>query len=284
MASETFTIFGATGFIGSALANRLKAEGHCVQTPARDTPIESKPMGHIIYAIGLTADFRTRPFETIDAHIGRLQEILSSATFDSFLYLSSTRVYARASDGQEDTSIPTDTSDPSDLYNLSKLTGESLCLNCGPATRIARLSNVFGAAMMETPSFLSSVIGEALAQNHITLHSNPASAKDYVAIDDVITALIHIALNGSDRIYNVGSGANVTHGEILDRIAALTGATWSVDEKANAIEFPVISTQKLSESVNAFGAKWSPQSVIDELPDLIAETQRYIEPAKGAVA
>ncbi len=52
-------------------------------------------LGHAFYCIGLTADFRSRPFETIEAHCGLLKEVLSGSRFSSFVYLSSTRVYAR---------------------------------------------------------------------------------------------------------------------------------------------------------------------------------------------
>ena len=57
----------------------------------------------MIYAIGVTADFRTRPFETMEAHVSVLCEILRDARLDSLTYLSSTRLYGGAASTGEGT-------------------------------------------------------------------------------------------------------------------------------------------------------------------------------------
>src|SRR6476659_903845 len=88
-----FTVLGAGGLIGSRLATSLARAGHEVFAPPRDHELNGEPLGHVIYAIGVTADFRTRPFDTVAAHVCQLQKVLSEGHFDSLLYLSSTRVY-----------------------------------------------------------------------------------------------------------------------------------------------------------------------------------------------
>ncbi len=94
---STFTVLGATGYIGSRLVAHLQAQGHTVWAPARgDAEVFTRPLGHVMYCVGLTADFRTRPFDTVDAHVGLLAEVLRRAQFESLLYLSSTRVYMGA--------------------------------------------------------------------------------------------------------------------------------------------------------------------------------------------
>ena len=55
-----------------------------------------RPAGHVIDCIGLTGDFRVRPLDTAEAHVGLVARCLAELQFDSFLLLSSTRVYARA--------------------------------------------------------------------------------------------------------------------------------------------------------------------------------------------
>src|ERR1043166_5646069 len=92
-----FTIFGAGGWIGSALARRLTSSGQEVRAVFRDNwPPGDEALGHVIYAIGLTADFRERPLATAQAHVGTLTRALEFSRFKSFLYLSSTRVYQGA--------------------------------------------------------------------------------------------------------------------------------------------------------------------------------------------
>ena len=81
-----------------------------------------------IFAIGLTADFRSRPLDTMDAHVSALAEVLRCGRFDSLTYLSSTRVYAGLPRGCGNATLVVNPSDASDLYNLSKLAGEALCL------------------------------------------------------------------------------------------------------------------------------------------------------------
>lgn len=84
---STLTVLGATGYIGSRLVAHLQAQGHSVWAPVRgDAEVFTRPLGHVMYCVGLTADFRTRPFDTVDAHVGLLAEVLRRAQFDSLLY------------------------------------------------------------------------------------------------------------------------------------------------------------------------------------------------------
>ena len=78
-----FTVFGSSGYIGSHLVRHLIASGEEVATPMRGAPIGETHLGHVVYAIGLTADFRTRPFDTMAAHVTRLADILLILLLDS---------------------------------------------------------------------------------------------------------------------------------------------------------------------------------------------------------
>jgi nucleoside-diphosphate-sugar epimerase len=241
------TIFGARGFIGRHLSAHLRAGGHEVIEFARgDDTWGGRDLGHVFYAIGLTADFRSRPFETIDAHVGVLSEVLRNAErFASFVYLSSTRVYARAATTDESATIPVQPAAPDDLYNISKLMGEALCLGSGLSdVRVARLSNVFGEDL-GSANFLASVIRDAVERKAVLLETSLSSEKDYVWIGDVTAALEAIAVRGEAPITNVASGVNTTHREIMDAIAAATGARIAVKANASAVRFPRIATGRL---------------------------------------
>lgn len=141
-----FTVIGATGFIGRAMVSWLSEQGHAVLAPGRgDELLFSRPLGHVIYAAGVTADFRSRPFDTLRAHTTLLADILERASFDSLLYLSSARMYRHSEHTGEDAAVLLRSSDPEDFYDLTKMTAESLCLASRRAnTRIARLTNVVG--------------------------------------------------------------------------------------------------------------------------------------------
>jgi nucleoside-diphosphate-sugar epimerase len=244
---STFTVLGASGYIGSRLVAHLQAQGHTVWAPTRgDTEVFTRPLGHVIYCVGLTADFRSRPFDTVDAHVGLLAEVLRRAQFDSLLYLSSTRIYMGAADTHEDAPLAVLPGDPSYLYNLTKLTGESLCHACGrPGVRVARLSNVVGPGMdAASGNLVADLVGQARA-GRIVLRSDPQSAKDYVHVDDLLDWLPRIALAGRAATYNVASGRQTLHSHWLAWLQARTGCTVEVDAQAPLQAFPPINVQRL---------------------------------------
>lgn len=264
-----FTVLGSTGLVGSNLVRKLNALGHKVFAPARsDVSVFEQPLGHAIYCIGLTADFRSRPFDTVRAHVSVLADLLERSSFDSFLYLSSTRVYSGAEYGNERVSINVNVEDPSDLYNLSKLMGESLCLNCGKDNvRAVRLSNVIGYASASA-NFVFDIASDAL-RGHIRLRSHPSSAKDYVAIDDVVDLLPKIATVGADRLYNLASGVKLSHRELVERLVELTGCTWDCVENAPILGFPDIDTSRTREQF-----AFAPRSVLDYLPGILSKLKQ----------
>src|SRR6516225_5278477 len=89
-----FSLFGGTGLVGRNLALELRRCGHSVRVIGRDFPGRGETLGHIVYCVGLTADFRERRADTVRAHACVLADVLEAHRFESFLYLSSTRVYA----------------------------------------------------------------------------------------------------------------------------------------------------------------------------------------------
>jgi nucleoside-diphosphate-sugar epimerase len=224
---------------------------------------ERRPAGHVVCCIGLTADFRIRKFETAEAHVAVPARVLAEVGFESFLYLSSTRVYARAEVAREDAVLPVQPAAASDLYNLTKLAGEAVCLSDPrPGIRVARLSNVYGPGM-GTGSFLGQVLDEGEARGNVVLRQGMLSAKDYVAIDDVVVALAAIAERGRARLYNVASGNNVTHDAIATVLGRAHGWNISVAEGAASVRFPRIDVNRLRIE---FGAPR--RALLDDLPGL----------------
>lgn len=238
------TVLGARGFIGRQLVKTLQAGGIQCWLPERGEPeIFKRPLGYVYYCIGLTADFRTRPYDTVDAHVGVLRQVLELADFDRLVYLSSTRVYAGCSVAKEDQALTVAPYRSDDLYNLSKLMGESLALASGRNCRVVRLSNVVGPDMGPT-NFLGSLLAEARQLGAIHFQTDLLSEKDYVWIDDAVNGLIAVAEKGQRSIYNIAGGMNVRHEAIADLLAA-KGISISVVDHAPLVTFPTISIEKL---------------------------------------
>ena len=267
-----FTIFGGAGFIGNQLINYLRQQGHNVHAPLREDISDTrKPLGHVIYAIGLTGDFRSRPYDTVEAHVCLLAKLLKTCSFDSWLYLSSTRVYASLPRGAiaNEQSIISLVPCADTLYDLSKMLGESLCLaHPSPYVRIARLSNVFGIGQSKH-TFLASVLQELKNSNSVTIYESQDSCKDYVAIDDVLPLLQSIATCGKRRIYNVASGNLTAHASLAEKLVSITGAMIVFSSNASNRVFPQID-------INAIVAEFqfSPSMLLDQLNVLLSNPQK----------
>lgn len=227
-----FTVLGARGYIGRNLVAHLQRSDVTCWAPERgDVALFERELGTVYYCVGLTADFRTRPFDTVDAHVGLLREVLQRGRFEQLIYLSSTRVYLGADGTDEEQPLVVRAQDADDLYKLSKLMGESLALHSGRNCKVVRLSNVVGGADGNTESFIYSLLREAKS-GHIVLRSHPDTAKDYIHIDDVVTLLPQIASRGQQLIYNLASGLQTSHLQWLELLAASTGCSWTVVQDA----------------------------------------------------
>lgn len=265
------TVLGASGFIGSHVIKRLDALGTEYQAVGRDEAVPGGPLGHVIYCIGVTADFRSRPFDTVEAHVCKLNEILRDCHFESLLYLSSTRLYTGADSTAEDTAIRIAPTDASDLYNASKVVGESLVLNCGRHGRVARISNVYGADF-NSENFLSSIIRDAIVDKKVVLQTTADSAKDYVYVDNVIDALLAIATGGKQRVYNLASGVNVANGQLADALRQVTGCTVDFPHNVPSVKFPRINIDRLRAEFD-----FQPSRVLDDIPHLVDLYRRNLE-------
>jgi len=260
-----FTVLGSNGFIGSHLKKYLETIGEEGFYPPRDyVPDKNKNLGNVFYCIGLTADFRTRLFDTVNAHVIRLSEFLERATFDSFLYMSTTRVYAYSDSTGEEEPVKVNSSNSDDLYAISKLLGEAVCLSiAGKNVKVVRLSNVIGNDF-RSENFLMQLITGAIEKKNIELRAHPMSEKDYVDIKTVVPLLLKILSKGKHRLYNIANGKNMNHLQIVEKIQEQTGCTVKMDFSAPLQSFPVISIQRLKEEFEI-----QPTDLMGAIPQLI---------------
>lgn len=279
--NEHFTVLGAGGFIGSHLTRYLDDRGLSCWAPDRDnTELFDRPLGHVLYCIGLTADYLDRAFDTVEAHVTLFSRLLKEADFDSVVYLSSTRLYdSGGSAGSENQDLTLNPANSRHLYDFSKGLGETLCNVCGNGkARVARLSCVY-ADDLSGDNFLHGLIRQALGTSEIALETHPDFARDYVHMDDVCQALLSIATRGQRLIYNVASGVNISNGRLFDIITEQTGCriTSMPPVHVAGITAPVIDVQALRDDFDIV-----PRDITSAIPALIEANRFDLPPQQAA--
>ncbi|NOT52326.1 MAG: SDR family oxidoreductase [Chitinophagaceae bacterium] len=259
------TVLGAGGFIGSHLVKLLKARDIEYYGPSRDEKLGKTSLGDIIYCIGLTADFRQKPFETVEAHVCRLASILQFCDFNSLTYLSSARVYINCKQKKvdESTVLPVDISDSDELYTLTKLTGERICLSSGKKVRIVRLSNVYSNDL-EQESFITEIINTISSKKEISFNLSLSSGKDYVPVEDAADLIVSIATGGKEAIYNVASGQNTTNEAIINELKKYFNFSVDMSRANKEILFPEIDIARIKNEFN-----YVPSDILNSISNLI---------------
>ncbi|WP_442597268.1 NAD-dependent epimerase/dehydratase family protein [Parapusillimonas sp. JC17] len=266
MSTEHFTVLGSRGFIGSHLVQHFARNDLDYRAPHKNESLGTESLGHVIYCIGLTADFRLYPLDTVEAHVCVLRQLLARGNFTSLTYLSSTRVYTGSSETHERSILSVNPNTPGDLYNLSKLLGESLCLHGGhPLARVVRLSNIVGVRP-DPDTFIDQLLEEARSTGHIHLQTSLDSNKDYLYIDDAVQALTSIAASPAQGIINVASGHTVSNLEIIGMLSQHMGFSFDVAPNATSWEFKPIDTRRLRTEFH-----FTPRSFDDYFPEFLRQ-------------
>lgn len=270
------TVVGAAGFIGRALSQHLRGQGFEVHEAARDHQRWlDGPLGHVFYCAGLTADYAQRPHDAVQAHVVLLNAVLQMGRFESLVYLSSTRLYdgSLVDVADEATPLALDPRQPRHLYDLSKALGESLCLAAGGGrARVARLSCVYrdaGDADGFLPQLLRGVpqalaMAESATPPRLHIDTTLHATRDYVHLDDVLAALVLIATRGTQPLYNVASGRNLSNRELFARLRELSGCEIVAQRQHMARPSPRIDISRLRREF-----AWRPGCLLDKLADLL---------------
>jgi len=261
--SETFTVVGARGFLGSAIVAYLRTRGDAVIERRSDEPAAGD-RGHVIYASGIAWGGDERHLESYDIHVDRVRRTLESGVRESFTYISSTRVYEGAPSTREDATLCVDPQSPGATYKHSKIAGETLVLGIDdPRVRVVRASNLAGPSF-RSGLFLSDVLRNAVRHGIVRVRTSRESSKDYVDAADVARLVPQIALRGTHRIYNIARGENTTNAIILDAIAASSGAQIEIAPDSPTVVTPPIDIRRLSREFEPPRLR-----VEDAIPELV---------------
>ena len=153
------------------------------------------------------------------------------------LYASSSSVYG------DTTSLPFCEAaldlDPSSFYGSSKLAGELLasgyCQSGAVSARGMRYFTVYGPWGRPDMAYFR-LIASALGEWRFTLTGSPTIRRDFTFVEDTISSTIALLEDlltrpaGHHDVVNVGGGNSRTMGELIEAVAALTGAPLSIEQ------------------------------------------------------
>jgi UDP-glucose 4-epimerase len=253
-----FLVTGGAGFIGAALANRLVAEGHEVRVlddlsagdPSRlhadisftrgdvnDIPklwtlLQGVECVYHLAARVSVSESMLYPRDYNAVNVGgtvAVLEAMRDAGVRRVVFSSSGAVYGeQAQQPLHEGMLP----DPRSPYAVSKLAAEGylrvMGIRWGIETVSLRIFNAYGPGQQlpaAHPPVIPSFLRHALRGGSLVVNGDGNQTRDYVYIDDVVTALVAAATapNIDQKVINVGSGVETSVNGLIEAISAALG-------------------------------------------------------------
>ena len=258
-----FLITGAAGFLGSALANRLAREGHQVRglddlstgdpqslstdvlftrgdvndRPKLWTLLQDVDCVYHLAARVLVAESTLYPREYNYVNVGgtvSLMEAMRDVGVRRVVLISSGAVYG---DQGEQPLKESAILDPHSPYAVSKLAAEYYVRTIGALWGIEtvglRVFNAYGPGQhlpASHPPVIPNFIWQAVRGGTLVVHSDGNQTRDYVFVDDVVSAMVSAATASEvDRqVINVGSGKETSVRNLVNLVLKVTNSNAEV--------------------------------------------------------
>lgn len=252
-------ITGGAGFLGSALANRLVAEGHTVLAlddltagdPRRLSPgvlftrgdvMDVPKLWTLLQGVGcvyhLAARVRVPESVHYPSDYNRINVGGTVAVMEAMRDTGVTRVVLASSGalyGEQGRQPIHESSPPSpnSPYGVSKIAAEYYLSTLGALydieTVALRIFNAYGPHQDLPPSYppvIPQLLRQAQTGGSLVIFGDGQQIRDFVYVDDVVEALARAATaTGVNRaVINVGSGQGVSINELAGEIARITGS------------------------------------------------------------
>ena len=146
-------------------------------------------------------------------------ECAQNANVKKVIFASSAAVYG-------DT-LPTETSllKPESPYAITKLKGEMYVSMYSECSVSFRFFNVFGPKQSPNTTYASAIplfIKQALNDEDITIYGTGEQTRDFVFVDDIVSAIWYAINNSITGTYNVSYGKSTTINNLVNKILELT--------------------------------------------------------------
>lgn len=253
-----FLITGAAGFLGSALANHLAREGHQVRglddlstgDPQALSPdvhftrgdVSDRPkLWTLLQEVDVVYHLAARvsvpesilyPRDYNTVNVGgtvALMEAMRDVGVRRVVLASSGAVYGDVGEQPLDEAA---TPNPRSPYAVSKLAAEFYVRTIGGLWGIEtvglRIFNAYGPGQhlpASHPPVVPYFLRQALRGGTLVVHGDGSQTRDYVYLDDVISAMVaaSTAPNIDGLVINVGSGVETSVSKLVKQVLEVTG-------------------------------------------------------------
>jgi UDP-glucose 4-epimerase len=254
-----FLITGAAGFLGSSLANHLAREGHQVRglddlstgdpqalAPdvhfTRGDVLDRPKLWTLLQEVDVVYHLAARvsvpesvlyPRDYNHVNVGgtvALMEAIRDVGVRRVVLASSGAVYGNQADQPLKESL---TPNPRSPYAVSKLAAEYYVRTIGGLWGIEtvslRIFNAYGPGQHLPPSHPPVVphyLKQALRGGTLVAHGDGTQTRDFVFVDDVVSALVAAATapNINGLVVNIGSGRETSIRELIKAVLDVTGS------------------------------------------------------------
>jgi UDP-glucose 4-epimerase len=255
-----FLITGAAGFLGAALANRLTREGHQVRGIDDLSTGDPQALGPDVHFTRGDVNDRPRlwtllqdvdcvyhlaarvsvqesvlyPREYNAVNVGgtvSLMEAMRDVGVRRVVLASSGAIYG---DQDEQPLKESMTPNPRSPYAVSKLAAEFYVRTIGRLWNIEtvnlRVFNAYGPGQHLPPSHppvVPNFLRQALRGGSLVVHGDGSQTRDYVYVDDAISALVaaSTAPNLDGMVINVGSGIETPVRNLVQTVLEVAGSS-----------------------------------------------------------
>jgi UDP-glucose 4-epimerase len=267
-------LLGGTGFIGSALAKRLKQEKTSVHVLGR---LDVERLEHVLPQCGTVVHLAsaTTPgssasqpsleLSNLNLTLRVLERLKHQPDTHLIFFSSGGTIYGNAErlPITEDSPIA-----PLSNHGAGKASQEAFCQAAraqGHAITILRPSNAYGSGQGLRSGFglVRTMLEHALAGTPLEIWGDGENVRDFIYIDDIVEACIRLIRRPQDSgTYNLGSGTGYSVNQARDIVEEVTGAELKVSRSPTRhidVRSVVLDIGHIQRELD-----WTPKIVLDE--------------------
>lgn len=276
--ARTVLVAGGAGFLGSHLCDALVGEGLrvvCIDSLKTGTSrnlrqLEREPRFEFVEAdvieplprrladIGLVMNlacaaspphYQADPEHTMLTSVVGTRNLLALAAGQQarFVLASTSEVYGDPEIHPQPESYcgNVNPTGPRACYDEGKRAAEALTFDYGRGhgldVRVARIFNTYGPRMRaDDGRVVSNVVCQALSGSPITVYGDGAQTRSFCYVDDLVDGLVRLAAHDGDLPgpMNLGNPSELTVGDLVRRVIALTGSRSPVVKRPLPVDDP----------------------------------------------